>query len=126
MLDSWVREHVQTSLQGIAKKTRQDGKYRSFGIEYGMNPRLIVTFHSFRDVLSPFSANTGRCPLQDVKVHAILPGISLLEKTTTSTSDREKKLSDYFLSLVSLARETIFALRFFSFFLIFSRKLCRL
>jgi hypothetical protein len=28
MLDSRVREHVQTSLQGIAKKARQDGKYR--------------------------------------------------------------------------------------------------
>jgi len=28
MLDTRVREHEQTSLQGIAKKARQDGKYR--------------------------------------------------------------------------------------------------
>ena len=42
MLDSWVREHVQTSLQGIAKKARQDGKYRFYDVYRLINEEMLL------------------------------------------------------------------------------------
>jgi group II intron reverse transcriptase/maturase len=42
MLDSWVREHVQTSLQGIAKKARQDGKYRFCDVYRLINEEMLL------------------------------------------------------------------------------------
>ena len=42
MLDSWVREHVQTSLQGIAEKARQDGKYRFYDVYRLINEEMLL------------------------------------------------------------------------------------
>lgn len=42
MLDSRVREHVQTSLQGIAKKARQDGKYRFRDVYRLINEEMLL------------------------------------------------------------------------------------
>ena len=42
MLDSWVREHVRTSLQGIAEKARQDGKYRFFDVYRLINEEMLL------------------------------------------------------------------------------------
>jgi len=42
MLDSRVREHVQTSLQGIAKKARQDGKYRFCDVYRLINEEMLL------------------------------------------------------------------------------------
>lgn len=42
MLDSWVREHVRTSLQGIAEKARQDGKYRFFDVYRLINGEMLL------------------------------------------------------------------------------------
>jgi RNA-directed DNA polymerase len=42
MLDSRVREHVQTSLQGIAKKARQDKKYRFCDVYRLINEQMLL------------------------------------------------------------------------------------
>jgi len=42
MLDSRVREHVQTSLQGIAKKARQDGTYRFCDVYRLINEEMLL------------------------------------------------------------------------------------
>jgi RNA-directed DNA polymerase len=42
MLDSRVRGHVQTSLQGVAKKARQEGKYRFCDVYRLINEEMLL------------------------------------------------------------------------------------
>jgi retron-type reverse transcriptase len=69
MLDSWVREHVQTSLQGIAEKARQDGKYCFYDVYRLINEEMLLV--AWREINKNAASGVDRVTAREYEENLI-------------------------------------------------------